>query len=111
MPNHLCFFRSKENYGNVIASMPNPLCFFRSKENCQVLQQNMASQKEGEKDLETELERSRQKESELLQFTEKMTGKNAALHSENLTLSSKVIPYRLCSHHKSLKTLVDIVVR
>lgn len=61
-----------------------------SKESVQMLQKNIASQKMDEKDLETELETSRDKESELLQFTERMTAKNAELNTENITLSSKV---------------------
>ncbi|XP_063963372.1 coiled-coil domain-containing protein 186-like isoform X2 [Lytechinus pictus] len=61
-----------------------------SKENVEVLEKTIASRKEDEKDLESELGRSREKESELLQFTERMTAKNAALHSDNNVLGSKV---------------------
>ncbi|XP_071476656.1 coiled-coil domain-containing protein 186-like, partial [Diadema antillarum] len=62
----------------------------RSKQTVAALELKLNSQKQEGTDLESELETSRQKEAELLQFTEKMTGTNAALHSENSALNSKV---------------------
>lgn len=69
-----------------------------------MLEKTIASRKEDEKDLESELERSRDKESELLQFTERMTTKNASLHSDNNVLSAKVL-----NHHDEGK-IEDLIV-
>ena len=50
----------------------------------------MSGQQKEYSDLEIELQSSRQKETELLQFTEKITVKNTQLNSENSALSDKV---------------------
>lgn len=51
----------------------------------------MGNIQEDGKDLEASLDASRQKESELLQFTQKITSKNTELHSDVGLLQSKVI--------------------
>ncbi|XP_038045397.1 coiled-coil domain-containing protein 186-like isoform X2 [Patiria miniata] len=59
------------------------------KQTEQQLRSEVSGQKNDQSDLEMELETRRQKEGELLQFTEKITSKNTSLSSENTALRSK----------------------
>ncbi|XP_022080798.1 coiled-coil domain-containing protein 186-like isoform X2 [Acanthaster planci] len=59
------------------------------KETEKQLRSEVSGQKSDQSDLEMELQATRQKESELLQFTEKITSKNTSLSSDNAALQLK----------------------
>lgn len=63
----------------------------RGQENLAEMEKNLQEQKQICKDTETDIESCKMRESELLVLTSNLSGKNAQLQSDNITVSNKVL--------------------